>query len=176
MSLGMLASAFSMVKIIYRVNYAYRSKDKLWDAVDMSLWSKMEEILIAVAACAPTLKAPADRVCTWFVTVYRNLRKTKRDMQQPMDGEKKKTAGLDKARDGEGFTGARKMDEAKTDEEDLRPKWWFPPHGFIHTDLITTIDLNRRSEYASQAYTTRSDGETGSNGSSEFSSVTDSSV
>jgi hypothetical protein len=178
MSLGMVASTFSVVKIIYRINYAYHSSDKLWDSVDMSLWSKLEEILIAVAACAPTLKGTADRLCTWVILVFQNWRERTRKNKQSDGGNENGTAGLDMVRNGEAFGRTRKVGASETEEEELRPKWWFLPHGFIHTDLITTIDLNRRSDNASQPDSPSDDGasQSYSEESIEFRSITDSNV
>jgi len=148
MSLGIFASIASIVKTVYLTIYTFRTPDVLYTFIDISLWAKMEEMLITIAASGPTLKGPVERIARrargWI----------SKDSSRPnaTHGEKmmgKRRPHNNREHDGDiGFVSVRDEERAletsqKSDgEEQLKPRWWFLPNGFVHTELITTLDLN----------------------------------
>ncbi|KAF4636970.1 hypothetical protein G7Y89_g1117 [Cudoniella acicularis] len=60
MGLGIMASAASLVKTL-KISTYEKSKDPLFDGVDISIWSILEEQLGMIAACVPCLKNPCER-------------------------------------------------------------------------------------------------------------------
>jgi hypothetical protein len=57
MGLGIFASIASTVKTTL-IPYYGKTGDNLWDAVDITLWSTLEEQMGLIAACIPPLKRP----------------------------------------------------------------------------------------------------------------------
>lgn len=57
MGLGIFASTASIVKTTL-IPYYGKTGDNLWDAVDITLWSTLEQQLGLIAACIPPLKRP----------------------------------------------------------------------------------------------------------------------
>lgn len=60
MGMGVFAAAASIVKTTLVKSYG-RTGDTLWDAVDLTLWSILEEQTGIIAACIPCLKSPFER-------------------------------------------------------------------------------------------------------------------
>ncbi|KAF2465221.1 uncharacterized protein BDR25DRAFT_91667 [Lindgomyces ingoldianus] len=61
MGLGVFAAAASIVKTTLVKNYGITG-DSLWDAIDLTLWSILEEQTGIIAACIPCLKSPFEKV------------------------------------------------------------------------------------------------------------------
>ncbi|KAF2269388.1 hypothetical protein CC78DRAFT_529175 [Lojkania enalia] len=61
MGLGIFAAAASIVKTTLVKDYGVTG-DSLWDAMDLTLWSILEEQSGIIAACIPTLKSPLERI------------------------------------------------------------------------------------------------------------------
>lgn len=61
MGLGLFAAITSMVKTTL-VKFYGVTGDTLWDAIDISLWSFLEEQTGIIAACIPCLKSPFERL------------------------------------------------------------------------------------------------------------------
>ena len=61
MALGILASAASVVKLTLAKKYG-RNRDRLYDGVDLALWSIIEGEVAIIAACVPCLKSPSEKV------------------------------------------------------------------------------------------------------------------
>jgi hypothetical protein len=62
MALGLMASASAIVKSVYIARNLNVGADILPKTLFLSIWAKMEELLGIIAACAPALKSPAERV------------------------------------------------------------------------------------------------------------------
>lgn len=60
MGLGVFAAAASIVKTTLVKDYG-STGDSLWDAIDLTLWSVLEEQTGIIAACIPCLKSPFER-------------------------------------------------------------------------------------------------------------------
>ncbi|KAF2728173.1 hypothetical protein EJ04DRAFT_397423, partial [Polyplosphaeria fusca] len=60
MGMGVFAAAASIVKTTL-VPYYGITGDSLWDAIDLTLWSILEEQVGIIAACIPCLKSPFER-------------------------------------------------------------------------------------------------------------------
>lgn len=61
MALGILASASSIVKLTLAKKYG-RNRDRLYDGVDLAMWSIIEGEVAIIAACVPCLKSPSEKV------------------------------------------------------------------------------------------------------------------
>lgn len=61
MGLGVFAATASIVKTTLVKNYGVTG-DSLWDAIDLTLWSILEEQTGIIAACIPCLKSPFERI------------------------------------------------------------------------------------------------------------------
>jgi len=59
---GLFASAIDGIKIYLLAIYDVKSPDALRDSVPEYLWCRMEEIVVIIAACAPLLKTPIERL------------------------------------------------------------------------------------------------------------------
>ncbi|KAH8665066.1 hypothetical protein BGZ60DRAFT_432314 [Tricladium varicosporioides] len=68
MGLGLVACISSIVKIPLINNYG-KTGDSLWDSVDLSLWSILEEQMGIIAACIPCLKSPFEKLLRRFGVV-----------------------------------------------------------------------------------------------------------
>jgi hypothetical protein len=62
MALGLMASAAVIIKSVYGALNINAGTDVLPKALYISLWAKLEELLGLIAACAPALKSPAERL------------------------------------------------------------------------------------------------------------------
>lgn len=62
MALGLVTSALAILKMIRIVQSLYRGPDFMFDMMDLTLWVKLEEILIIIAASAPSIKSTVERV------------------------------------------------------------------------------------------------------------------
>ena len=62
----LLATACGGPKIYYMVIYDFRSNDFFWQLAPELLWCRIEEIIIIIAACAPLLKGPVERLLGRF--------------------------------------------------------------------------------------------------------------
>lgn len=62
----LIASAIGIAKLYCMATYDFSSTDGLYLMVDMFLWSRAEESAIVIAACAPLLKVPMERVLKRF--------------------------------------------------------------------------------------------------------------
>lgn len=71
MSLGIFASIASIVKTTL-VPYYGKTGDTLWDAVDITLWSTLEEQIGMIAACIPPLKRPFELLLRRYGVVSKN--------------------------------------------------------------------------------------------------------
>ncbi|KAF4629092.1 hypothetical protein G7Y89_g9060 [Cudoniella acicularis] len=73
MGLGLVASVSSIVKTTLISSYG-KTGDALWDSVNLSLWSVLEEQIGIIAACIPCLKSPFERMLRRFgvVSIYGN--------------------------------------------------------------------------------------------------------
>jgi hypothetical protein len=58
----LLASGASIARIYYMVIFDFSSKDGFYLMVDRFIWSRAEESLIIIAACAPLMKSPVERL------------------------------------------------------------------------------------------------------------------
>ena len=58
----LLASGVGIAKLYYMVVFDFSSKDGFYLMVDEFFWSRMEESVIIIAACAPLLKCPIERL------------------------------------------------------------------------------------------------------------------
>ncbi len=56
----LIASGVGIAKIYYQATYDFGSKDALYLLTYMFFWSRLEEGLITVAACAPLLRQPVE--------------------------------------------------------------------------------------------------------------------
>jgi len=56
----LVASSIGIAKIYYQATYDFASKDALYLLTYMFFWSRLEEGLITVAACAPLLRQPVE--------------------------------------------------------------------------------------------------------------------
>jgi hypothetical protein len=62
----LLATGCGIPKLYYMVTYDFRSADGLWNLVPEFFWCRMEEAAIIIAACAPLLKGPVERLLRHF--------------------------------------------------------------------------------------------------------------
>jgi hypothetical protein len=62
----LLATACGGPKIYYIVVYDFRSNDFFWQLAPELLWCRLEETIIIIAACAPLLKGPVERLLGRF--------------------------------------------------------------------------------------------------------------
>jgi hypothetical protein len=62
MALGLMASAAVIIKSVYGALNLDAGTDILPKSLYISLWAKLEELLGIIAACAPALKSPAERL------------------------------------------------------------------------------------------------------------------
>lgn len=62
MTSSLLASAIGIPKLYFMITYDFTSPDGLYLMWDEVFWSRMEEAVIIMAACAPLLKSPIERV------------------------------------------------------------------------------------------------------------------
>ena len=62
LGLGMLASAASVMKMMTTMRKYGKTRDNLYDGVDMALWSMVEGEITIIAACVPCLKSPSEKV------------------------------------------------------------------------------------------------------------------
>ncbi|KAF2178183.1 hypothetical protein K469DRAFT_754691 [Zopfia rhizophila CBS 207.26] len=62
MALGLVASSTAIIKMVHLAHYMDQGFDRLHDMLDLTIWVKVEEILIIIAACAPVLKSPVERL------------------------------------------------------------------------------------------------------------------
>lgn len=62
----LLATACGAPKIYYMVVYDFRSSDFFWQLAPELLWCRLEETIIIIAACAPLLKGPVERLLGRF--------------------------------------------------------------------------------------------------------------
>lgn len=58
----LVATACGIPKVYYLATYDFAGKDQLWALVPEFFWCSMEEGIIIIAACAPLLKGPIERV------------------------------------------------------------------------------------------------------------------
>ena len=58
----LLATACGIPKFYYMVTYDFSSTDGLWNLVPEFFWCRMEEAIIIIAACAPLVKGPIERL------------------------------------------------------------------------------------------------------------------
>jgi hypothetical protein len=61
MSLGLIASTASVLRLVYTTKYITLS-DPLYDIVLPAIWGNVEEYLGIIAACVPFLRVPFERV------------------------------------------------------------------------------------------------------------------
>ncbi|KAK0725103.1 hypothetical protein B0H67DRAFT_569580 [Lasiosphaeris hirsuta] len=57
----LLASLLGVAKIYYTATFDFASTDGFYLMVDKFLWSRLEEAVIMIAACAPLLRVPVER-------------------------------------------------------------------------------------------------------------------
>ncbi|KAK1828755.1 hypothetical protein QBC39DRAFT_415621 [Podospora conica] len=62
----LLATACGGPKVYYMVVYDFRSSDFFWQLAPELLWCRLEETIIIIAACAPLLKGPVERLLGRF--------------------------------------------------------------------------------------------------------------
>jgi hypothetical protein len=156
MSIGLLASIVSTVKAVYIGIYPYHPPDVLRNSLNLSLWAKLEELLIAVAALGPTLKVPIERfwceLRKWMGRHSDDAKEGNNVRAKRMNANNKKMVvevvkGKDESSSEDPLSSLESAkvkectDKIETEEE-LKPKWWFLPNRLVHTDLITTFDLN----------------------------------
>jgi hypothetical protein len=60
MSLGLVASAASILRLIYTIKYLTLS-DPLYDVILPGIWGNIEEYLGVIAACVPFLRVPFEK-------------------------------------------------------------------------------------------------------------------
>lgn len=65
MGLGLFAAVTSIIKTTLVRTYGITG-DNLWDSIDISLWSMLEEQTGIIAACIPCLKSPFERLLGRF--------------------------------------------------------------------------------------------------------------
>jgi len=67
LGLGLFGVVANVVKIVTLQTFQIGSANVVADMMPVYLWSRIEEILIIIAACAPLLKAPVERLLgRWF--------------------------------------------------------------------------------------------------------------
>jgi len=57
---SLIASGIGIVKIYFQVTYDFGNPDALYMLANVFFWSRLEEALIIVAACAPLLRQPVE--------------------------------------------------------------------------------------------------------------------
>ena len=62
LAMGLFAVGAAAVKIHFLKAYDVTSPDTLRQMMPLFLWSRIEEIVLIIAACAPLLKSPIKRV------------------------------------------------------------------------------------------------------------------
>lgn len=62
MASSLLASAIGIPKLYYMITFDFTSKDGFYIMWDEIFWSRLEEAIIIMAACAPLLKIPIERL------------------------------------------------------------------------------------------------------------------
>jgi len=62
MASSLVASACGIPKIYYMVTFDFSSPDAYYNMIPEFFWGRMEEAVIIIAACAPLLKCPIERL------------------------------------------------------------------------------------------------------------------
>lgn len=67
LALCLLATVCGIPKLYYTITYDFKDKDGFYRMTRQFIWSRMEEALIVIAACAPLIKVPIERaLLRWF--------------------------------------------------------------------------------------------------------------
>lgn len=117
MGLGVFAAITSIVKMTHVKSYGITG-DTLWDTIDISLWSMLEEQIGIIVACIPCLKSPFERLLGRLGL----LSIIKRETYYPTSDD---TCGRGEAHEfsslkpGNGLGGTRKNADAQSEENIL---------------------------------------------------------
>jgi hypothetical protein len=167
MSVGLLASVASTIKAVYIGIYPYHPPDVLRNTLNLSLWAKIEELLVTIAASGPTLKVPIERLWRglwrWVGrytesareskiarTKRKNIKNRNMGVELVVMGNEEPLPSLESAK-------VKACTDNIETEEELKPRWWFLPNRLVHTDLITTFDLNQKREKTRETTTVSSE-------------------
>jgi len=62
----LVATGCGIAKIYFMVIYDFKTLDGMWAMIPEFFWCRMEEAIIIIAACAPLLKSPIERLMKRF--------------------------------------------------------------------------------------------------------------
>jgi len=66
LALPLCATACVVPKIIFYTTYKWETIDPMWELIPEFIWWRIEEQLITIAACVPSLKGPVEGILQWL--------------------------------------------------------------------------------------------------------------